>query len=225
MARKTAKKVSRRQRKKVVSKAYKKFEALALRSLNLLALQSAVAPFLDSDDFCKDDFDPDDISRAAIVLSVAAMDSYFTDVFTELLVPYLKKKGPTKDLIDLLSVAGLNTKEALEILKLDRPYRRVRSLVEGYFEQYTTQRMDVIDKLFECYGIKELSRNAERKIGKKTLLSSIRELIRRRHRIVHEGDRNSHGKYIPVEKSDIKRRIRHVMELVSAADQILANLL
>lgn len=222
MARKTSKKASRKHRKRRISKAYEQFEALALRSLNLLALQSAVAA---SHAIPKGEYDPDDISRVAIVLSVAAMDSYFTDVFSELLVPYLKKKGPTKDLIELLSVAGLNTKEALAILKLHRPYRRVRSLVNGHLEKCTTQQMDVIDKLFKCYGLKDLSRNAARRTGKKTLLSSIRKLIRRRHSIVHDGDRNSRGKYIPVKKSDIERRIKHVMELVSAADQILANLL
>ena len=38
-----------------------------------------------------------DLLRSAVVLSVSAMDAYFTDKFSDLLVPYLKKKGATKD--------------------------------------------------------------------------------------------------------------------------------
>lgn len=207
------------------SKAYENFEALVQRSLNLLALQPAVESFFKSTGTGREDADSDDIARAAIVLAVAAMDSYFTDIFTELLVPYLKKKGPTKDLIKLLSDAGLDTKAALEMLKLERPYRRVRSLVENHFEQYTTQRTKVIDELFKCYGINNLSTNAQKKAGKSTLLRSVSKLIERRHCIVHEGDRNSRGQYNPINKSAVKRWIKHMTKFVSAVDQILANIL
>ena len=36
----------------------------------------------------------DDLLRATIVWSVAAMDAYFTDKFAEMLLPYLRKKKP-----------------------------------------------------------------------------------------------------------------------------------
>ena len=37
-----------------------------------------------------------DLVRASIALAVAAMDAYFTNKFTEVLIPYLKEKGPTQ---------------------------------------------------------------------------------------------------------------------------------
>ncbi len=37
--------------------------------------------------------DYDDLGRASIVLSVAAMDSYFTDAFIEKLLPFLRHKS------------------------------------------------------------------------------------------------------------------------------------
>jgi len=46
------------------------------------------------------------MARAAVVLAVAAMDSYFTDVFVERLVPFIRKKGTTKDLVALLERLG-----------------------------------------------------------------------------------------------------------------------
>lgn len=224
MAKTPLPKASAKKRKKGPSKSYNKFEVLVQRSLNLLALQPAMDSFLAQSGTTKEDVDSDDIARAAIVLAVAAMDSYFTDIFTELLVPFLKKKGPTKDMIVLLGEAGLNTEVALEMIKLNRPYRRVRSLVENYFGKYTTQKMDVIDELFKCYSIKDLTLNAQKKTGKKSLRSSLNKLIERRHCIVHEGDRNSRGKCNSINKSSVKRWIKLMTEFVSAADQILANI-
>ena len=40
-----------------------------------------------------------DLIRASVVLSVAALDAYITDVFSEMLVPYLKKHKPNEYLI------------------------------------------------------------------------------------------------------------------------------
>ncbi len=90
----------------------------------------------------------DDLLRMAIVLSVSAMDAYFTNKFCDILIPFLKNKKPSSELIEILKKAGLNTETALDLIAMDRPYRRIRTLVESYFEQYTTQRAEVIDNLW-----------------------------------------------------------------------------
>lgn len=82
---------------------------------------------------------PKDIVRGAVVLAVAALDTYVTDAFSEKLVPYLQRYKPDEELIDLLYKSGLNTKEALVLLGMERPYRRIRTLIENYYGSYTTQ--------------------------------------------------------------------------------------
>jgi hypothetical protein len=67
------------------------------------------------------DEDACDLLRSAVVLAVSGMDAYFTDKFAELLVPFLKRFGPTPGVVHLLSEAGLDTKTALEMLAMDRP--------------------------------------------------------------------------------------------------------
>ena len=96
---------------------------------------------------------PKDIIRGAVVLSIAALDAYVTDVFAEKLVPYLKRYTPDKSLIELLNTAGLDTKEALNLLSMERPYRRIRTLISQYYSKYTTQKFDVIDKMFLPYRL------------------------------------------------------------------------
>ena len=65
-----------------LSKSYLKFEKVIKRALNLVAMQDLLEKKLP--DLAKpDSFDFGDLSRSAVVLSVAAMDAYFTDVFME----------------------------------------------------------------------------------------------------------------------------------------------
>jgi hypothetical protein len=164
-----------------------------------------------------------DIGRASIVLGVSAMDQYFTRRFCELLVPFLKKNGPTEGLIKMLAEAGFDTKEALIAMGMSRPYRRIRTLVENHLENYTTQRFEVIDNLFLSIGLKDLSANSEKKTKRKTLKCSITKLVQRRHAIAHAGDLNTHGKLSPIDFKNLKMRLKDLHDFVSAADQIIEN--
>ncbi len=164
-----------------------------------------------------------DMGRASIVLGVSAMDQYFTRRFCELLVPFLKTHGPTDGLIAMLSEAGFDTKEALIAIGMMRPYRRIRTLVENHLENYTTQRFEVIDKLFLSIGLKDLSSNAEKKTKRMTVISSITKLVERRHSIAHTGDLNSHGNLMPIDLKQLKKRFKDLDDFVKAADQIIEN--
>ena len=161
--------------------------------------------------------------RMAVVLSVAAMDNYFTSKFRDLIVKYLDEYDAGEDLIVLLEKAGLNTRTALELLWMERPMRRIGTLIERYFDRYTTQRFDVIDNLFKSIGIQNLCENAERKTGRKTLRSSITRLVEKRHFIVHDADINSHAKPRNIDADRIERRINDLEKFVLACDEILDN--
>ena len=147
------------------------------------------------------------------------MDNYFT----RKLVPFLKRKSPSKHLVKLLADAGLDTEEALIMMGMDRPYRRIRTLIRIHLTRYTTQHFEKIDELFACIGIKDLSKHAERKTGRKQLLASIRLLVKRRHEIAHEGDLNDHGSLQAIDAKRTVKRIRDLRLFVATADEIIES--
>ena len=101
---------------------------------------------------------PQDILRGAIVLAVAAFDAYATDCFSEYFVIYIKKYGVDSSLEKLLGNAGFTVKFALELINSERPYRKMRTLIEKYYYKYTTQQLKVIDELFRQYHIKDITK-------------------------------------------------------------------
>jgi len=164
---------------------------------------------------------PKDIVRGAVVLAVSALDAYVTDVFVEKLVTYLKKHKPDQDLIDLLFAAGLDTREALVLINMDRPYTRIRKLVSRYYAIYTTQKFDVIDKIFLPYRLKKLTDNAAAKTGKSSIKNRVSKLIERRHEIAHGGDYNLHGRINDIDEKRVGTWVKSLEELVKAMDEII----
>jgi len=202
------------------SKAHKKFKKTIKRCEELVATYKIL---YDVRKTIEEVPAPKDIIRASVVLSVAALDAYITDVFSEKLVSYLKCYNPDKELVELLNEAGLDTKEALTLITMERPYRRIRTLIEKHYDSYTTQRFDVIDKLFLPYRLNKITENAQNKSGRKQLLSSVGKLIERRHDIVHSGDYNSHENIKPINEDQIARRIKDLELFVLNLDEIICN--
>jgi len=165
-----------------------------------------------------------DLLRSAIVLSVASMDAYFTDKFSDLLVPELKKKNKKigKPLENLLKEAGLDDlQECLSLLAMKRPYRRIRAFVTTYLETKTTQRLKAIDKLYLCFGIKKFCASVEGRLGRKNLLTRVQKLVERRHQIVHDGDYTRHHKLRPIDSHQTSRYLVELLDFVAAADSFL----
>lgn len=155
-------------------------------------------------------------------MAVAAFDAYATDCFGEMFVPYIKKRGVDEALMELLDKAGFNIKFAIELIGAERPYRKIRTLIEKYYATYTTQRLRVIDELFVQFHIKRITENAEQKSGRKILLKSVEKIIQRRHSIVHDGDYNEFNRIKEVTLSDLKR-IDDLVILVSNMEDIVQN--
>lgn len=129
-----------------------------------------------------------DMGRFGIVLAVASMDDFFTRKYAEVMVKAIKRHGVNSKFTEMLEDAGLDLSGALELISMDRPYRRIRSIAQDYYRNYTTQSTHNIDKLYETLGVKNLSLHAQKRSKRKTLTSSVSELVRRRHKIVHAGD-------------------------------------
>jgi len=161
--------------------------------------------------------------RMATVLSVAGMDAYFTLKFRDIITDFLSNEEPGEDLIKLLKDAGLDTRMALELIWMDRPLRRIGTLVERYFDRYTTQRFDAIDDLFKTIGLPNLCQNAEGIVGRTTLRTSIAKLVEKRHEIVHDADINSHIRPRGITLSTTRKRVRDIKLFVEACNSILEN--
>ena len=208
--------------KKTPSKAYLTFEKKIERSLNLIVLQKPTESIIRASK-TKSHVDSSDLLRAALVFGVAAMDSYFTDVFAERFIPYLQKKGPNKAMVSLLENAGLGTETALKIMTMKRPYRRIRTLVEESLEKKVTQTTNVIDDLFLAFDLKNFTQHIAQLKRRKTLLRSIRNAVNRRHKIAHDGDINSHGNLNPITRRDVQHKLKDIVLFVAGADQILQS--
>ena len=165
----------------------------------------------------------DDQVRMAVVLGVAAMDSYFTTKFCNILVPYLKTKGPTDGLTKVLSQAGLDTETALILLSMQRPYRRIRTLVERSFDTLTTQRTDVIDELFLSFGLKEFCKNSQKLMHRNNLVLRVEKLVSRRHQIVHEGDLNGRSQARSINIDQVASQLSDLRLFVAGAERLIAN--
>ena len=163
-----------------------------------------------------------DLARSSVVLAVASMDAYFTDKFCDLVVPVLKRGHRVGDgLANLLNDAGLDVRQALEMLAMERPYRRIRTLVTRHLELRVTQRLDAIDELFVCLGLKDFCAKVQARLHRKNLLKRVRTLVERRHKIVHYGDYNQHYRLRPIDVARTRRQLADLQLLVEEAERLL----
>ncbi len=160
-----------------------------------------------------------DMGRFGIVLAVAAMDDYFTRKYAEVMVPCIKRHGVNSHFTVMLENAGLDLAGALELLAMERPYRRIRTMAQDFYRNYSTQSTDKIDKLYRTIGITGLSAHSQRRsTKKKSLLKSINEIVSRRHKIVHAGDLTRTGRLQKIDQR-LVNRISDIKMFVESADQ------
>ena len=195
------------------SKALQKFVKTQNRSMSLAQLYSDLHD--------KNMAGNRDLVRSAIVLSVASMDAYFTDKFSDLIVPAMKITGVGDSLKKLLESAGLDLQECVSLLTMQRPYNRIRALVTSYLESRTTQSIEAIDELYLCFGIKDFCACIEGTLGRKNLLKRVQRLVERRHRIVHDGDYSKHQKLSPIEFEKTIGYMNDLITFVAGAEKFL----
>ncbi len=166
--------------------------------------------------------EPDDAIRAAVIISVAAFDRYFTTKFCDVLVPHLKSKAkPSKALVKILNEAGLDTEFALELAVARRPFRKIRTIVQNSLSRHTTHRTEVIDKLFLALSLKDLTKNAEKKANRANLRARIGKLVDIRNDIAHEAHIDTRGNPKHIHVADIRSRIQDLELFTNNCDQII----
>lgn len=172
----------------------------------------------------------DDLTRAAVLLSVAGFDRYFTSKFCDVLVAHLKsQKKIGADLYTRIGEAGFTTEVALSLIsesvdnRNSRPFRKIRTIVQNSLSTHTTHREDVIDELFMALGLKNLCQNASRKSGRMTILRSVTKLVDLRNEIAHEAHVKNTGEPRYIDKAIIRNRVSDLMTFVSCCDEIIDN--
>jgi hypothetical protein len=158
-----------------------------------------------------------DIARFGIVIGVAAMDDYFTRKYADVLVPCIKKKGVNPKMVEMLEGAGLNVAGALDLLAMERPFRRIRKLAQDYYKGYATHSIGKIDALYATLGISKLSEHSQRRAKRQTLIQSVESFVKRRHQIVHGGDLNRRGNLQPIDMKFMKK-LNDIELFVRSAD-------
>jgi len=113
----------------------------------------------------------DDLLRSAVVLTVSAMDSYFHDRFSEMLVPYLRRHGPNPSLAKHLESCGVNVEFLLQLFNKKRPLAHVRRKVDQRLFTKPLHSPEEINSLFQKYKVDDLLKAVAdaRRIAKKTL--------------------------------------------------------
>ena len=166
----------------------------------------------------------DDLFRVGIVLSVSAMDAYYTDRFCEAFIPYIKKHGLNKNMEELLCQAGFDTVCAIEMFDNKRPKRVLSNMVKRHLSAFVTQNFKAIDKLYKCLGFNDSFTKAVQGISRrKKLLASLNLLIERRHKIVHAGDYNQYGNLNGINYARMVKKIIELRKLVESSDKLLEN--
>jgi hypothetical protein len=121
-----------------VAAAYHDCRKVFMRGYSLLGLHDILhAVHTKVPSLLPGDANISDLVRSAVVLCVSAMDAYYSRRFLEIFVPFVKKHGVNQALHDLLTDAGLDATQAIEIATMKRPLRRVRTLVRRHLERRT----------------------------------------------------------------------------------------
>ena len=206
-----------------MSNAYEKFENTFQRSYGMIERHYQIFhAYMESEDDEEWQEEDDDLFRAGIVLAVSAMDSYYTDRFCEALIPYMERYGTNKNLMKLLHNSGFDTELAIDMFNKSRPKRILSNLVRKRLRTFVTQNFRTIDNLYKCLGYNRSFTNSAQGIARrKTLVKSVDTIIKRRHKIVHSGDYNTHGKLNPIAYSTYIRKMDDIEKLVKSSESLL----
>lgn len=167
----------------------------------------------------------DDCLRMAIVLAVSSLEWYVKDRFLESLARHCRSvEGRFNDALkERLQNAGIATDFWTQnaIRGQPRPMRTVRNRMAKHLRSFPIQKAVVIDKLFSCYGLGNITSHAEKKAGLKTVKSALGRMIHRRHDIAHASDYLIQGRLQAVDCNDIKLGLDRVERFVRAMEEIL----
>ena len=171
--------------------------------------------------------------RMAVVLSVAAMDGYFTKTFCDRFIPSIRNR-PKKELIKILENAGVNMETVLEYLfkNQSRPGRSIRASVEQLLKKTSMQRFSMIDERFVLFDIKHFCENAGNIAEKnsnipkgrgrtKSVIEHVEDLVNCRNEIVHEGHVKNDANPREIDPQKVGRQLIYLECFICGAEELL----
>lgn len=169
----------------------------------------------------------EDILRAAVMLIVAGVDSYFHDKILECLTPFLKtRKGKNVpgNLVKILESKG-GVGRLLPILYEERPHRHIHTIVKKAHADLTFQKPDKITNALKLISVSDFWFKVARRMGRGASKKSVRERLgryaARRDKIVHEGDRTRGGKTNPISRPYVRDCLSFINRFITAADSVI----
>lgn len=167
----------------------------------------------------------DDCLRMAMVLAVSAMEKYVKDRFRESFARFFRQSHGllNDDLARLLNDAGVDAAfwNEMVIQRHDRPLRSMRNRLAKYLETFAIQSAASINRLYICYGLKNITAHVMRRAGLKTMSSSMKRMIDRRHAIAHGSDISVSGRLQPITSEEVTLRLDRLTRFVTAMDEIV----
>jgi len=170
-----------------------------------------------------------DILRAAVVISVAAMDGYFHERIPESLAPFVRaKKGKNLPgrLLQIVKDSVCHDR-LIEILFEERPLSHLVTIVRKATADRTYQDAGKIEQAVGMLGVDDLwfKVGQKLKLSKEKAKNYVQSYVGRRHQIVHRGDygqtKRSKNQVKPMGRAYAQRCVREVGRFVEAIDEVI----
>lgn len=158
----------------------------------------------------------DDMARLAVVLAIAALESFVIDSFCAYFLNYIRRFGVNKrlekTLSDCLKIVNPHARlTAGDLLMMDKPHAKIKLLVRYFFEKQLSSPSKKIDAIFDLYEIENITRIAEEKSKRSTLIASINRLGTMRNQIIHDGHYHARGNRLDsIRVTDIEKKINNI---------------
>ena len=169
----------------------------------------------------------EDILRAVVVYAVSALDSYASDRFMENFTQQIKGRKLSYKELSLLEDAKVSVQMVLELLcsKNARPFAVIRNQVAKHFATRSRQSFSSINELYGYFGIKNIADHAIRFAKRETLMVKINGMLKRRHRIVHEGDYDGKHRLARITEKEVLKWVKATKLFVESMESILQECL
>ena len=156
--------------------------------------------------------------RAAVVFAVSAMDAYFHDK-----IKYRAAKYSIDEMPPEMAKFRIPIRELATWDKASRKGNAIRNWVTDHYSVRPLQKQSVIADALKIVGIHSLWDTIDPlDDDKKATAKKFKDLVERRHKIAHEGDREksrrSGKKLKPISRDDVVEWINFVRELVGRVE-------
>jgi len=164
-----------------------------------------------------------DLYRAALVMTVSAMDAYFHAKVLRYVVTQSKKQKPSKSLMN----CKISVSDFVRGNSMKRRNSALKAAIARQLSYQSFQTPEKIQEALNLIGVKDIWNKVADKLGtdKDEIEKTIKGIVDRRNKIAHEGDvsqsvkaRNAHREIQP---KMVKDALDLITKVVGAAEDII----